>query len=417
MVNIVLPVVLLLVSAAILLLGNGMLGTLLGLRAGVEGFPAQLTGVVMSAYFVGFVAGSMVCPALIARTGHIRAFAVLAALAAAVAPLYAYSTHPAAWMGLRFLSGVCVMGLYMVIESWLSAVATRGARGRVFGVYMAVNLLAMAAAQALLLVAPVTTPTPFVLAGVILTLSLIPIALTHLPEPARVPATPLAYAALSHLPRLGLITAFATGLTLGAFWGMGAVYGQRIGLDTRGVALFMAATILGGAALQWPIGRWSDRHERRRVLSATVWVGTATALLATGLSVLYPGAVAAVAVLYGGCAFALYSLGVATVTDAVPTDQIVDATRALLLVNGVGSALGPVAVGYTMGSARPGAFFAYSALVLGALALIATRAQSASDSVPVSEQGHFTPLARTSPAALEMHPEVQPAPAPAPEGG
>jgi MFS family permease len=411
MLNIVLAVVMLLVSVAILLLGNGMLGTLVGLRAGLEGFTADLTGVVMSAYFGGFVAGSVTCPALIARTGHIRAFAILAALAAAAAPLYAYLPHPAVWFGLRFVSGVCMMGLYMVIESWLNEVAPRATRGRVFGVYMAVNLLAIAAAQGLVVIAPVAASAPFVLAGVLVTLSLIPIALTRLPEPARVPATPLSLASLTRLPRLGLVTAFATGLALGAFWGMGAMYGQRIGLGAGGVAGFMAATILGGAALQWPIGHWSDRHERRLVLAATAWVACAAAGVAALVSSAWPQGVTGVAVLYGGCAFALYSLGVASVTDAVPAHEVVDATRALLLVNGIGAALGPVSVGYAMSVARPGAFFVYAALVLGALALFATRARHAPDSVPVSEQGHFTVLARTSPAALEMYPDDAATPA------
>lgn len=391
----------LLVSVAILLLGNGLLGTLLGLRAGLEGFAPALTGAVMSAYFGGFVVGSLTGPLLIARTGHIRAFAVLAALAAAAAPLYAYLPHPLAWMALRFVSGLAVMGLYMVVESWLNSVAPRELRGRVFGTYMTVNLLAMAGGQGLVALAPIATPAPFVLAGVLLTLSLVPVALTRLPEPARVPASPLRRAAFAGLPRLGLATALATGLVLGAFWGMGPVWAQRAGLGAGGAAAFMAATILGGALLQWPIGRWSDRHDRRRVLAVTAAVAAAAALACALLTPLGTRAVIGVAALYGGCAFALYSLGVATVADAVPAGRIVEATRALLLVNGAGSALGPATVGYAMSVVPPGAFFAYAAFVLAVLAVFALRAPA----VPVSDQGHFTAVARTSPAALEMYPD------------
>jgi MFS family permease len=396
------PLFALLLAVAVMLLGNGLLGTLLGLRAGFEGFPPDLTGAVMSAYFGGFVVGSLAGPVLIARTGHIRAFAVLAAVAAAAAPLYAYLPHPLAWMALRFGSGLAVMGLYMVVESWLNSVAPRETRGRVFGTYMSVNLLAMAAAQGLVALAPAAGPGPFVAAGVLFTLSLVPVALTRLPEPARVPATPLRRGAFAGLPRLGLVTAFATGLVLGAFWGMGAVWAQRAGLGTGGVGAFMAATILGGALLQWPIGRWSDRHDRRRVLAATAAVGAGAALACALLTPLRAPWVVGVAAVYGGCAFALYSLGVAAVTDAVPAARIVEATRALLLVNGAGAALGPATVGYAMGVAPPGAFFAYAAAVLAVLALIALRARP---SVPIEQQGHFTALARTSPAALELHPE------------
>lgn len=401
----IVPVFLLLVSVAVLLLGNGLLSTLLGLRAPVEGFSTALTGVIMSAYFGGFAAGSAVGPALIARSGHIRAFAVLAALAAAAAPLYAYVPHPLVWIGLRAVSGLSIMGLYMVTESWLNTVATRESRGRVFAVYMTVNLLAIAAAQPLVLVAPVAEPTPFVLAGILLTLSLVPVALTQLAEPQRVPASRLTLESITRLPRLGLAASLCTGLVLGAFWGMGPVYAHRAGLDAGGVAAFMSATILGGALLQWPVGRWSDRHERRTVLAVTAGVACAAALAALLLTTLAPTMLPLVALAYGGCVFALYSLGVATVTDAVPTADLVEATRALLLVNGVGAALGPVTVGYVMGGAPAGSFFAYSVVVLGALALMALHVRHAADAVPVDEQGHFAVLARTSPVALEMHPD------------
>jgi Major Facilitator Superfamily. len=242
----------LLLGIGLLLIGMGSLGTLLGVRAGIEQFGPSLTGVVMAAYFLGFVVGNFVCPPLIRRVGHVRAFAAMAAIVTAVALSHALIVYPVTWFALRVINGACMMGLYMVVESWLNAITPNERRGQVFAVYMATTLLAMAAGQYLILVGEITSLTPFALTAVFLALALVPVVLTRISQPVVVETPRLALRTLFALAPLGAAGALFAGLATGAFWGMGPLFAHRIGLAPAGVALFMSAAILGGRCCSGP---------------------------------------------------------------------------------------------------------------------------------------------------------------------
>ena len=268
----------LLLGAGILLVGIGLLGTLLAVRAGVEHFSDPITGVVMSAYFLGFAAGTYVCPALIRRVGHIRAFAAMAAVASAAAIGHALLVHPVVWAVLRAITGACMVGLYMVVESWLNVLAPRQRRGQIFALYVAVTLVALALGQFLILVGDVDEFMPFGIAAALLSLALVPIALTRVTQPESVEAPELGLRHLYRLSPLGTLGALVAGLVSGAFWGMGPLYAYRVGLSDLSVAGFMATTIIGGALLQWPIGHLSDHHDRRTVLTVVCLLGAVLAV-------------------------------------------------------------------------------------------------------------------------------------------
>ncbi len=403
----------LLLGIASLLVGMGALGTLLGVRAGIENFGPPVTGVVMAAYFLGFIVGNYLCPPLIHRVGHIRAYAAMAAIVTAVALSHALVVHPLAWFVLRVVNGACMMGLYMVVESWLNAITPNERRGQVFAVYMATTLVAMAVGQYLILVGEITSMMPFALAAIFLSLGLVPVALTRIGQPVPMEVPRLSLRMLFAVAPLGAVGALFAGLATGAFWGMGPLFAHRIGLPPAGVALFMSAAILGGALLQWPIGRLSDNSDRRRVL-AVVCLGAVVAALATyGFILAIPDVLYISAFIYGGFAFTVYSLSVAHTNDHLDREQALEATRSLLLLHGIGAVIGPALAGVLMEWLGAGSLLLYFAAVLALLGVYAVSRMRAR--LPIIPAEPFKPMTgETSRVVLEMDPRVDESQAEAP---
>ncbi len=397
----------LLLGVGLLLTGNGFLSSLLGVRAGAAQIPESVIGLIMSAYFIGFVLGSFYCPLLIRRVGHIRAFAAMAAVASAAAIAHGLVFDPLVWGALRVLTGICLVGLYMVIESWLNVLAPSHRRTRFFATYMTVTLLALGAGQLLLLVNGADGFVPFMVVSIFFSLGLVPIALTKVAEPKPMQIPKMSLPRLFRASPLGVIGAAAAGLTSGAFWGVGVLFAQGIGLDKSGITAFMSATVFGGVALQWPIGHLSDLWERRRVLTVVSFAGAAAAIAVLVFGAVSPFALMASAFLYGGIAFSVYGLSAAHVNDHLPPEDMLESARGLLLVNGIGAVFGPVAAGLVMDGVGPKGLplvFAAAFVLLGVsgLARMVRR-----EPVTVAEQTPFVPMTRTSPAALEMHPQAE----------
>jgi MFS family permease len=385
--------------------GIGLLFTALGLRAGLMDFPVTVTGLVMSAYFVGFIVGTYLCPRVIRRAGHIRAFAAMASVASTMPILHALVVTPWAWAVLRLITGACVVGLYMVIESWLNALAPNSGRGRIFAAYMATTLGALAFGQFLILIGNVVGFTPFALVSILLSLALVPVALTRVPEPPPVAAPRPALRRLLAVAPVGFVGALASGLLSGAFFGMGAVFAQRVGLNEAGVATFMSATIVGGALLQWPIGQLSDRRDRRLVLAAVCASAAFLAALAF-FAERYGPMLPVIAFFYGGLAFTVYGISVAHVNDLLEPTRVLEATGTLLLLYGIGASIGPSAAGFLMQQLGPGSLLVYFALVLSATAVYALYRYKLVARRPVGEPVTYMPMADSSQAVLQMDPRA-----------
>ncbi len=400
----------LLLGMGVLLGGNGLLGTLLGVRASVEGFTDAATGGVMSAYFFAFILGTFVCPPIIRRVGHIRAFAALGAIASAVAIVHVLLVDPLVWGVLRAVNGISMVGLFMVMESWLNALAPNERRGRIFATYTTVNLAAMAAGQLLLATSNVSGFTLFGLVAILYSLALVPVALTNVREPTPVDVPHLHLRGLYSVSPLGFIGTMISGLSQGAFWGMGAVFAHGIGMSASGVAAFMTTTIVGGALLQWPIGRLSDHYDRRIVLVVVCFAAAACALVGFQVAKLSSLALLASTFLYGGFAFSVYSLTVSHVNDHLQPAQVLGATSGLLLVYGIGAAAAPAVVGALMDVLGPRSLLTYFATTQLTLALFGLYRMWVRAAVPPEAQGAFVPMVRTSQVALEMDPraEVEP---------
>ncbi|WP_439888786.1 MFS transporter [Pseudomonas sp. MBLB4123] len=401
------PISSLLSGVALLLLGNGLLNTLLTLRGVAEGYSSSMLGLIMSGYFVGFLLGTWLAIPLVRRVGHIRAFAFCAALAAIAALLHVLLVDPWVWLALRVLYGLALVSLYMVIESWLNAQAPEDKRGQVFALYMAVNLGALAAAQQLLGLAEPGDFILFVLAAMLISAALMPITLTRQAQPSVPEALHSNLRQLLGIAPLAIVAAGLSGLALGAFWGMAPVYASLSGFDAGGVGLLMSSAILGGALLQWPIGRYSDKHDRRLVM---LWVVILAVLVALGMSLLPAGrALLGLIFLFGGLAFAIYPIAVAQLIDQLHGDEILAGSGSLLMVNGIGSVCGPLLAGVLMQQFGARALPLYFATVLALLAAYTWyRLRHVSDLVS-GEQAHFMPMLRTSHTVLELMPDAPPA--------
>ncbi len=405
------PTILILLSGlGVLLVGVGLLGTLLGVRATIASFTNVETGLIMAGYYAGYIAGTLLAPRIIRNVGHIRCFSAFAALAAAASLAFGLFVAPWAWLALRIVTGACVVGVYMVVESWLNEQVAGPVRGRIFAVYMMSTLIALGAGQFLLLAGDSSQLTLFAYAAILISVGVVPVAITRVAEPRIDIWVPVRLAELVRISPLGAVGTLCAGMVNGAFWGMAPVFGQRLALEESQIALLMGATILGGATLQWPIGHLSDRIDRRTVLVLTSF---ATAVVAAAAAFIVieerPGLVAS-AFVYGGLMFSLYGISVAHANDHLEPGQVLGATQGLLLVYGFGALCGPLLGGFAMQGVGPVGLPVISAVTATLLGLFGLYRMTRRAPPPVEEQTEFVPLVRTSPVALEMHPDADPMP-------
>ena len=338
----------LLVGMGFLMLGNGLQGSLLGVRAGAEGFGSTVTGFVMTGYFAGFLLGSQVAPHTIRRVGHLRVFAAAASLASLAILVQSLVVTPTVWGLMRLLTGYCMASAYIVTESWLNDRVTNEHRGGLFAVYMVVTFFGMAGGQLLLNVAPPTSHVPFILCSLLITSAAIPILLSVTRQPTQDNAESLSIAALYRVSPLGVVGLFASGALQGAVFGMGAVYARQAGLTVAETSYFMFLLIAGAALLQWPVGRLSDRVDRRKLIAALALFGV-LAPVAAGIAAGHgSGLLIGFAPLIGAGPLLLYSLFNAYANDRLRAEQRVAASSVLTLVYGFGAVLGPPAVGVLM---------------------------------------------------------------------
>ncbi|GMQ99171.1 MAG: MFS transporter [Acidimicrobiia bacterium] len=350
------PVLPLFVGLAFLMVGNGLVGSLIGVRADLDGFATVVIGVVMSMYYVGFLVGSLTIPRWLVSVGHIRVFAGLAALASATALTYSLLVAPVAWGVLRFVFGLCMSGLYVTVESWLNERASNETRGRLLSVYMLVVTLGLGTGQLLLGVASPAGSTLFILVGILISLAVVPVAMIRIPTPRDVIPVKLSLGGLWRTAPLGVLAVAVAGAAGSSVIALGAVYATKIGMDPALVGAFVAASMVGGALAQYPLGRLSDRVPRRRVIlsmaALAIMVAVAGILVEPGsaLQFLVIGA-------YGGLAFPMYSVAVSQINDSMPGDQLVVAAAGIVFVFGVGSVVGPFAVAVLMELLEPVGYF------------------------------------------------------------
>lgn len=397
------PVSPLLLATAILITGNGLQQTLLPVRANLEEFGELAIGLLGSSYYVGFVVGCVLCGRIVQRVGHIRAFAALASIAGAVVLVHALAVEPTLWIALHGLTGFCFAGLYLVIESWLNDKASNDDRGLVMGAYTMIILFVTVVGQmALTLDDPARFPL-FAVASMLISLAIVPLALASAPQPATVAQARLRPAKLYAISPIGIVGVFLAGCASGAFWSLAPSYAMADGGDSDDVAVFMSIAVLGGALAQWPVGRLSDRTDRRFVAVGACAVAAAGGVGLAALGFQRSPEVAALAALVGASAMPLYAICAAHAFDLVERGDFVEMSSGLLLANGIGGAAGPVAASLVMAAIGPEGLFVSTAMAHLALAAFVLWRLRRRPTAPEALRNAFD-FAATAATTVSLHP-------------
>jgi len=355
-------------ALGLLMLGNGLLGTLLGIRSELEGFATTVTGAIMASYYVGFLFGSRIAPKTMERVGHVRVFAALASLASAAPLVHSVFVEPVLWAAMRFVFGFCMAGLYVVAESWLNQAATNETRGRLLSAYMLVMMGGLGVSQLFIGVAAPTGFKLFVLASLFVSLAVVPISLSQGTAPVFHSPETLSATKVWQVAPLGIIGGIGAGLTSGALVGIGPVYATQVGFSSTEVAWVIGAALAGSLVWQWPIGLMSDRIPRRRAILLVAALGAVVA--AAGAQSNTPSLTNLLVVMFflGGLTFPLYSVVLSHINDVISYNQAVAASSLYVFVNGLGAILGPLLAALAIEGIGVSGFFG---VIGGAHALVA----------------------------------------------
>jgi MFS family permease len=399
-------------GVGILLLGSGLLGTLVGVGLADMKAGPTVSGLVMAAYFLGLILGALRVSRIIARVGHIRAFAALASIFSAAGLIHGFLADPWLWGLLRLIEGFCMAGLFMCAESWLNARGTPETRGTLLSVYMITTYFFQGLAQFLLVLGDTNGFLLFAVVSILTSMALVPVAITRMPAPDLPDISSFGLPRLFRVSPTGMTGALVAGLVLGAFYSLGPLYARSVGLDLTGVAAFMSAVIIGGLLLQWPLGRLSDRMDRRLIIAGSSAALTLASLILAGgqwmgidLSLpldrwVFLGS----AVLYGAVVTTVYPVSVALVNDRLDPGDMVSASGGLLFAYSIGAVVGPLVASTAMEGAGPAGLFLFCALVAAGMAAYSMMRMRVREAAPDEEKQPFQIVARTTPVATEMDP-------------
>lgn len=396
------------------IVGNSLLGIILPLCMEAAGYPVAVIGAIMAAYYAGLALGGLCSKRGILGFGHIRAFAAFAAVASTIALAYALVFSPPAWLLLRFVNGFCIAGLTATIESWLNAQSSNTTRGRVLGLYMVTHYLAVTAGQALVNLTDIAGPDLFMLAAALLSLSLVPVALTRLGGPSLDGHGSISIRRLHAGSPVGFLGAGVAGLMVGSFYALGVVFARGIGLGVAEATMFMMAVVLGGFCFQVPIGILADRFDRRLVLAAVLTtLGISWgAVVATGASELGLSGLLGLAFVFGGAISSIYPICVAECFDRLDRKHYVSASGRLLMVYSLGAMIGPVLAASVMTVLGPSSFFVFESTVAVTFAAIVTHSAWRRPPLPAEEQEVFVAVPDVTPVAAALDPRAEPDPEP-----
>ena len=389
-------------------IGNGLQGTLLGVRGDIEGFSTFDISVVMSAYFAGFLFGSRMAPGLIRRVGHIRVFAALASLISAVFILYPALTEPWAWTIGRIVIGFCFSAVYVTAESWLNNASDNANRGKALSVYMVVQTAGIVVGQYMLLAADPSGYLLFIFMSVLVSLSVAPILLTATPVPAFETTRPMSLRQLFDASPLASVGMLILGGVYAAQFGMAAVYATQAGLDLGQTSLLISTIFLASLLAQYPIGWLSDRMDRRVLIIAMAAVGGAGALLGVFAGGSFAVLILA-ATLLGSASNPLYSLLLAYANDYLDHEDMAAASAGFVFITGVGAVAGPLVIGWIMTVIGPAGFWLFLAVLLFAMTVYGAYRMTVRPRAAMVA-GEATPYAPVSqaatPVAVELAQEV-----------
>ena len=377
-----------LLSVAFLIMGNGLQLMLLPIRGGIEGFTAFQIGLLGSGYFFGFVLGCAFTPRMIMRVGHIRTFAALVAIASAAALGYPMALDAIVWIMLRLITGFCLAGLYLVIESWLNDQATNETRGALISTYVTVNFTVITLGQMMVTLFQPSSFVLFSIASILVSLAAVPIVMTRSSQPAPITIVRFRPIRMFRLSPTGTVAIFLIGLATGSFWTLGPSYASIVSGSVGDAALFMSAAVLGGAVAQLPAGKISDRVDRRKVL-----IGLAAFCALVGMGFVWmegaPFYWLGLSAAFGAGLLPSYAIAAAHVFDFADRSDYVEISAGLLLLNGMGSTIGPLLSSLSIEMwGQPGLFMVNAAIQIALIGFVAFRL-SQREGLPVEEKQDF----------------------------
>ena len=386
----------LLIGMFMIMVGNGLQGTLLSLRAELDGFSIAIIGIIMSMYYCGYLIGWGIVPRMIQSVGHIRVFAGFASLASTTILIQGLFIDPYIWSVVRFISGLSFVGLFIVAESWLNNIAPNRLRGQILSSYIFVVNGGLFGGQFLINLGSIETIGLFALISILISLSLMPVTLANKASPVFEEVEHLPFKKLLKTSPLAVICVFSCGFMNAGMLSIGPVYAQILGLQIAQISFLMAAYILGCATLPL-IGGWvSDRLERRKVIIAVCLLGTAFSLwLALDIRFIY-----ICAFLVGGTSTTVYSVGAAMMNDRLKTSQMTSATASLILINGIGACISPILLGTFLQAYGPVMFFGSFTVIFLATFAFGLYRNFTGPEISVEDQGEFQTIPARSGAGI-----------------
>lgn len=343
--------------------GNSLLTTLVSLRAQLQEFSTLNIGIIHAAYFLGLFLGAKYCDWLVARSGHSRAYAVFASVGAVCALLHSLIVNEVAWVIIRLGTGICIAGLMMVTESWLNSKATRNTRGQILSIYMITHFLASGSGQLLIPIAKPDTFHLFSIAAIGYCLALLPVLITRHSAPMLQKREKVRFAQIFRFSRIGMTGALCCGLIASALYGLTPVYTQAIGMSITTTALFMALVIFSGGLLQWPIGKISDRLDRRKLMAIMCLISGIFSIAVILSSALPRGFLLASAALFSAAAFTVYPIALAHINDSTPKEKLIYASAGMLVSFSIGAVIGPIIAGSAIELFGYNALFVYFSFI------------------------------------------------------
>jgi MFS family permease len=394
-------------GVGMMMLANGLQGSLIGIRASLEGYSASASGIILTGYYAGFLLGALYIPQRIKNVGHVRTFAALASIASISILIQSLHVSFLGWFLMRFISGICFVGLYTVAESWVNDLTDNEHRGQALSIYMIVSMAGSAFGQLFLNIANPETATLFMIVSILISISLVPILIVVSKQPDFSVAKFFTIKELYKASPLGVVAAIMTGLAHGTLWGIGSIYGLKNGLSIEQVSIFMFTFVIGGAINQYLVGYLSDKYDRRTIIVIVAFLASIFAVLA----VLIGGSFIALIIItfiFGGLTVPLYALAIAHTNDFLEKDEMVAASAGIQLAGGVGLTIGPIIGGLSLDLIGASGFWIFLFLIHALLGVFGLFRMQIREAVPLEEQGSTVLVSsRTTATLLELYPDAE----------
>ena len=394
-------------GVGMMMLANGLQGSLIGIRASLEGYSASAAGIILTGYYAGFLLGALYIPQRIKNVGHVRTFAALASIASISILIQSLHVSFLGWFLMRFISGICFVGLYTVAESWVNDLTDNEHRGQALSIYMIVSMAGSAFGQLFLNIADPETATLFMIVSVLISISLVPILIVVSKQPDFSVAKFFTVKELYKASSLGVVTSIMTGLAHGTLWGIGSIYGLKNGLSIEQVSIFMFTFVIGGAINQYLVGYLSDKYDRRTIIVIVAFLASIFSVLAVLIGSSFI-ALIIITFIFGGLTVPLYPLAIAHTNDFLEKDEMVAASAGIQLAAGIGLTIGPIIGGLSIDFIGASGFWIYLFLIHALLGVFGLFRMQVREAVPLNEQGSTVLVSsRTTATMMELYPDAE----------